>query len=129
MSRSVGPVVAAVVVLLGAALAGCARAGDDVDIAGQSIRYEISYSVYPPSRLTRRATTLSYTTNDGLQERRDVPLPWNAVVDTARAGFVPSVKAQFHGYGSITCRILSGDRVIQMLTSPEDTYPTVECKA
>jgi hypothetical protein len=129
MNRLVSPVVAAVVVILGAALAGCGKPGDDVDIAGQSIRYEISYSAYPPSGLLRRAISLSYSTNDGQQDQRDVPLPWNTVVDTARAGFVPSITAQFSGYGSITCRILAGDKVIQLNTSPEGTYPAVECEA
>ena len=127
-SRLVSPVAAGVLVMLGAVPTGCGNTGDAVAIAGQSIRYEISYSAYPQSRLVRRAISLSYATNDGQQDQRDVPLPWNAMVDTPRAGVVPSVQAQFYGYGTITCRILAGDRLIQLSTSPEGTYPTVECK-
>lgn len=73
--------------------------------------------------------TLGYSTHDGQQELRNVELPWTLAVGAAGAGFTPSVKAQFYGFGSITCRILAGDKVIQQQTSSEDTYPTVECKA
>jgi hypothetical protein len=129
MNRWLSPVVTPVAVMLVVVLSGCGRSDDDVDIAGQSIRYEVSYSAYPPSHLVGRAIGLSYSNDDGQQDRREVALPWNAVVDTAPAGFVASVKAQFYGYGTITCRILAGDKVIRMNTSPEGTYPTVECQA
>lgn len=125
LARLVKPVV----VIVAATLAGCAGSGGADGISGKSIRYEVGYFGSPQTGSSDRALFISYSTNDGLQEQRNVGLPWAVVSGTAGSGFKASVKAQFYGFGTIICRITADDRLVQERTSAEGPYPTVECQA
>ena len=128
LTRLVKPVFGPVVVTLGATLAACGAGGSDADITGKTIRYQVEYSGSPLTGRAHQALVVSYSTKDGPAEQRNVGLPWTTVVGTASPGFTASVKAQFYGYGTIVCRIVADNKLIQEHTSTQEPYPTVECK-
>ncbi len=123
----------ALVVAMAAALTGCGSdggsAGAGAGAGGKSIRYQVDYFGSPQTGPANRAMTISYATKDGTTELQNVPLPWATIVDAPGAGFTASVKAQFYGFGTISCRIMVDDQLIQQYTSREDPYPKVECTA
>lgn len=129
LTRLVKPVLATVVVAFGTTVAACGGTGGDDGIAGKTIRYQVEYYGSPQTGTAHRAVTISYATDDGRQEQHDVGLPWDTAVGPASSRFTPSVKAQFYGFGTIICRILADDNVIQEKTSMEEPYPTVECQS
>ena len=63
------------------------------------------------------------------EEQKLVPLPWNKVIATAKPGFKASVKAQFYGFGTISCRIVADGEVLQTQVSTAGPYSVVECSA
>lgn len=128
-TRLVKPVVSTLVVAFGATLSACGSSGGGDGIAGKTIRYQVEYYGSPQTGTAHRAVTISYAANDGRQEQHDVGLPWDTAVGPASSKFTPSVKAQFYGFGTIICRILADDNVIQEKASTEEPYPTVECQA
>lgn len=108
---------------------GCALASQH-NVVGKSIRYQVEYQESPLDRLSHTALSITYTTNDGPQEQKAVPLPWTIVIGTAGPRLRPSVTAQFDGYGSITCRVFADNKLIVERISPStDPYPAVECTA
>lgn len=107
---------------------GCAIAGQH-NVSGKSIRYQVEYQASALDRLSHGALSITYTTNDGPQEQKDIQLPWTKDIGTAGPRLRPSVKAQFDGYGTIICRIFADNRLIVERTSPEDPYPVMECTA
>lgn len=123
------PILVTAVATLAAAVAGCGGVSGSHGIAGKSIRYQVEYVGSPQTGLAHRAVLISYATNDGIQEQRNVGLPWTTVVTPAGPKLTASVQAQFYGFGTIICRILADDKLIQQHTSPEEPYPKVECKA
>ncbi len=128
-TRLLKAVLTTVVVTSAAALAGCEIDVGGDGIAGKTIRYQIEYFGSPQTGQAYRAITISYASNEGRQEKHLVALPWTTVVGTAHSGFTPAVKAQFYGFGTIICRILADDELIQQEMSAEEPYPTVECQA
>jgi hypothetical protein len=123
----VNRVVPRVILAVALLLAGCGHGGGD-DITGKSIRYEVEYYGSPQTGLANRAVIISYAAPDeGVQEQRNVQLPWTKDVGGAPAGFTASVKARFYGFGTIVCRILADDELIVHETSMEEPYPQVEC--
>ena len=108
---------------------GCALAGQH-NVVGKSIRYQVEYQGSPLDRMSHSALSVTYTTNDGLQEQTGIQLPWTEVTGTAGPRLRPSVKAQFDGYGSITCRIFADNKlIVERKSPPEIPYPAVECTA
>ena len=99
------------------------------NVVGKTIRYQVEYVSSPLSQLADRAVTISYSTNEGKQEERMVVLPWTKVVGPAKAGFKPTVRAQFLGFGTITCRILADDKLVTQKLSGQDPYAVAECSA
>jgi hypothetical protein len=127
LTRQTKPALAAAVTIIGALLAGCGYGGGADGITGKSIRYQVEYSGSPQTGITHRAISIVYATNEGLLEQDNVGLPWTKVVGSASPGFNASVKAQFYGFGTIICRILADDKLIQNKSSGEEPYPSVEC--
>ena len=108
---------------------GCSLAGQH-NVVGKSIRYQVEYQGSPLDRLSPSALSITYTTNDGLQEQAGIQLPWTEVIGTAGPQLRPSVKAQFDGYGSITCRIFADNKpIVERKSPPAEPYPAVECTA
>ena len=95
--------------------------------AGKTIRYQVGFLNSADSS-ANTALSITYSTPDGMQQQQDVGLPWTAVV-AAAAGFTPSVSVQFNGFGSIECRIVADNVVIEERTSQQEPYPKVECSA
>jgi len=113
-------------VALAASVASCdaLRGGD---ITGKTIRYQVEYNPSAQDLVHHNALSISYSTSEGQREQKNVSLPWTRVVGTAQPGFKASVTAQFSGFGTIACRILANNKVIQSRTSAEEPYSTVEC--
>jgi hypothetical protein len=122
-------VVTSAAVTSAAALVACGNGAGGDGIAGKTIRYQVEYFGSPQTGQAHRAVTISYTSHEGRQEKHLIALPWTTVVGTAHSGFTPAVKAQFYGFGTIICRILADDELIQQEMSAEEPYPTVECQA
>lgn len=99
------------------------------NVAGKTIRYQVEYISSPVSQLANRAVTISYSTNEGKQEERMVVLPWTTVVGPVKAGFKPTIRAQFLGFGVISCRILADDKLVNQTVSQQDPYAVAECSA
>jgi hypothetical protein len=116
-------------VVLVATTAGCGTAEPGGDITGKTIRYEVEYLGASEDALSHTALNISYSTSDGQQEQAEVSLPWTTVVGTAERGFTASVSAQFNGFGTIMCRIVADDTVIEQRSSTQDAYPVVECRS
>jgi hypothetical protein len=114
-------------VVLAASVASCGALRPNDDITGKKIRYQVEYTNSPEDLSAHGALRISYSTNDGQQEQKNASLPWTKVVGSAKPGFKATVKAQFGGFGTISCRILADDKVIQSRTSTEQPYPEVEC--
>jgi hypothetical protein len=116
----------ALAVALAASVASC-DALRDGDITGQTIRYQVEYNPSAQDLVHHSALSISYSTSEGQREQKNVSLPWTRVVGTAQPGFKASVTAQFSGFGTIACRILADNKVIQSRTSAEEPYSIVEC--
>ena len=107
---------------------GCGGRSGGSDLAGKIIRYQVEFHGSPATGTATRALFISYATEDGPREQQDVGLPWTTVVSPTSSRFTASVKAQFYGFGTIVCRILADDSLVDMQTSMEEPYPTVACK-
>ena len=114
-------------VTLAASVASCGALRPGEDITGKVIRYQVEYTNSPEDLSDHDALSISYSTNDGQQEQTKVSLPWTKVVGSAKPGFKASVKAQFSGFGTIACRIIADNKVIQSRMSAEAPYSEVEC--
>lgn len=119
----------ALMATLAATLASCGVFRGSDDITGKTIRYQVEYINSPQDALSKDALAISYSTNDGQQEQKNVRLPWTKVVGPAKPGFKASVRAQFNGFGTIICRIVADGAVIEEMVSNEDPYAVVECSA
>ena len=103
--------------------------GIDHNIVGKIIRYQVEYHSSPVGKLSNSAVSIRYSTNDGEQEQRMVTLPWTKVVGSAREGFEPTVRAQFYGFGTISCRILADGKLVMEKVSSQEPYAVAECSA
>jgi hypothetical protein len=117
------------VLALTEAVAGCGDFRDAAAITGKTIRYQVEYFGSAVDAQSHSALTITYSTNEGEQQQRNVSLPWTKSIGPAGRGFTASVKAQFNGFGTISCRIVADSEVIVTQTSSLDPYAEVACSA
>jgi len=117
------------VLALTEALAGCGDFRDSTAITGKTIRYQVEYFGSSVDTMSHSALTITYSTDEGEQQQKNVSLPWTKSIGPAGRGFTASVKAQFNGFGTISCRIVADSEVIVTQTSSLDPYAAVECSA
>lgn len=109
-------------------VAGCNPPGS-AGLTGKTIRYQVEYYSSALDSQSHSALTIVSSTNEGEEQQRNVSLPWTKAIGPANRGLTASVKAQFDGFGTISCRIVADGEVVVTQTSAQQPYPTVECSA